>query len=447
MTSHRSTVVVVRGLVQGVGFRWWARQVMATLGLEGHAENRADGTVRIEVRGPSDGVDGLLAALHQGGSPGRVDAVEVDVPTEAAPLATDGRPPGEAQPGAGDDRGAARSPVAEGGPPAHDPVRRRPDHEVVVVGGGPAGLSAALVLGRSRRSVLVVDDGAPRNRFAERMHGYLGHDGTAPAAFREQAEREVARYGVQVRRARVTGLVAAPTESLVEVSLDDGTELVARRVLVATGLVDELPDVRGVQERWGRDVLHCPYCHGWEFRDQRLVVLARAADEVDKALTVRQWTGSVTLLLDGLVPDDLPEQTVHRLAATGIEVVVGSAEEVVVEDDRLAGVRLGDGRVLRCAGLVVQPTVRARDELLVSLGAEQLCSPAGSVVVTDESGATGVPGVWATGNVAEPQAQVVIAAGQGYRAAVAIDHDLVMEDADAAVLAAGATGRRAPAAR
>jgi thioredoxin reductase/acylphosphatase len=428
MTSdQRAVVLLVHGTVQGVGFRWWTRQQLQALALEGTATNRPDGTVEIRAEGAADAVDRLLTTLRSDSTPGSVTHVEVMtdetgggrsvVPDSPAPAVGDGR-----------------TAVARGGAPAEDPLRRRPDHEVVVVGGGPAGLAAALVLGRSRRRVLVVDEGAPRNRFADRMHGYLGHDGTRPAEFLAQGRDEVARYGVQVLQGRVTRLVPAPTESLVEVHVGDDV-LTARRVLVTTGLRDELPDIAGVTERWGRDVLHCPYCHGWEYRDATLAVVAAAPEEVDKVLTVRQWSGAVHLVLHGMDEDLIDDSTRRRLAATGVDVVAGPVDEVVVHEDRVTGLRMRSGEVVPCDAVVVQPRMVANDDLLVAVGAELTTGPFGEFVVTDETGSTGVPGIWATGNVSEPQSQVVMAAADGYRAAVAIDHDLVMEDVDAAVLA------------
>jgi thioredoxin reductase len=320
-------------------------------------------------------------------------------------------------------------------PPAAGPGQDRPtaDHDVVVVGGGPAGLNAALVLGRSRRSVLVVDDGQPRNRFAAHMHGFLGLDGTPPSELIARGREECERYGVTFRAAHVSALRPAPTQRRIEVTLADGPTLTARRVLVTTGLRDELPEIAGVAERWGRDVLHCPYCHGWENRDAGLVVVAGRPDEVEKALVVRQWSPQVTLALHGMRAEDVEDETLRRLGALGVEVVEGPVGGLVVEHDRITGVRLDDDRVLDCDAVVVQPRMVARDELLVAVGAETAAGPFGEYVVTDESGSTGVPGVWATGNVADPQSQVVMAAADGYRAAVAIDHDLVLEDVDLAV--------------
>ncbi len=168
-------------------------------------------------------------------------------------------------------------------------------YDVVVVGGGIAGLSGALTLGRARRSVLVVDAGEPRNAPASGVHGYLSRDGVAPAALLEAGRAEVCGYGVQVLDGRVDEL--ASTGSGFTVGLEDGRRVGARRLLVTTGLVDELPDVAGVRERWGRDVLHCPYCHGWEVRDRPLGVLGTSSRAVHQALLFRQWTDDLTLFV------------------------------------------------------------------------------------------------------------------------------------------------------
>jgi thioredoxin reductase/acylphosphatase len=425
--SPLTATVVVSGRVQGVGFRWWTRRRLEELRLEGEATNLPDGTVQIHVRGAAADVDRLLTVLRGGGTPGRVSDVR---------LLTASRPDAAQQ---------TRPEVPGEGPVVHD---------VVVVGGGPAGLSAALVLGRSRRDVVVVDDGRPRNAGAEHVHGYLGMAGARPLEVLARGREEVERYGVRV----VTGTAAAVTPpgnaevtsdgapglarrgaspGPLTVRLADGTTLLARRVLVTTGMRDELPDVPGMAERWGRDVLHCPYCHGWEHRDQRLLVLATHAGEVEKALTVRQWSPAVTLVLHRFTGAPVDELTTRRLEASGVEVVEGTVDGLLVRDDHLHGVRLADGRALPCDAVVVQPRLVARDDLLVAAGVQLEAGPFGEYVVTDARGATAVPGVWAAGNVTVPQAQVVTAAADGVRAAVAMDHDLVLEDADRAVAAAG----------
>ncbi|EYR64006.1 thioredoxin reductase [Actinotalea ferrariae CF5-4] len=412
--SQLTATVLVSGRVQGVGFRWWTRRRLEELALHGEAQNMADGTVEIRVSGAARDVDRLLTVLRGGGTPGRVTEVR---------LVTASRP--ETAPGSD-----AR--------PDADRV-----HDVVVVGGGPAGLSAALLLGRSRRDVVVVDDGRPRNAAADHVHGFLGNEGIPPRDLVARGRAEVERYGVRLQEGTVTAVERGETDAEgpaapLAVTLADGSTLRSRRVLVTTGMRDDLPQVAGMTERWGRDVLHCPYCHGWEHRDQRLVVIATHAAEVDKALTVRQWSSAVTLLLHRYTGDPLDDVARARLAATGVEVVEGTADALLVRDDRLVGIRFDDGRALPCDAVVVQPRLVARDDLLLGTGVSLEAGPFGEHVRTDENGATGVPGVWAAGNVAVPQAQVVTAAADGARAAVAIDHDLVLEDADRAVATGGA---------
>src|ERR671910_2882216 len=224
-------------------------------------------------------------------------------------------------------------------------------YDVVVVGGGAAGLGGALMLGRSRRSVLVVDAGEPRNAPASRVHGFLTRDGTDPAALLEAGREEVRGYGAEVLDGRVAS--AESVDGGFTVTLEDGRGVGARRLLVTTGLVDELPDVPGVRERWGRDVLHCPYCHGWEVRDRQIGVLASGPMAVHQALLFRQLTADVTLLLHTLPPTE--EQQAEQLAARGIGVVDGEVASLEVVEDRLAGVRLGDGRVVGREALAVSP--------------------------------------------------------------------------------------------
>ncbi len=170
-------------------------------------------------------------------------------------------------------------------------------YDVVVIGGGAAGLSAALVLGRSRRSVLVIDAGEPRNAPATHMHNYLGREGAKPTELLEIGREEVGQYGVEVRRGRATS--AARTGAGFAIGLEEGSSVSSRRLVLATGVVDVLPEVPGLRERFGRDVLHCPYCHGWEVADLPLGIVATGTDCVERALLFRQWSDDVVILLNG----------------------------------------------------------------------------------------------------------------------------------------------------
>ncbi|QKV99169.1 NAD(P)/FAD-dependent oxidoreductase [Streptomyces sp. NA02536] len=303
-------------------------------------------------------------------------------------------------------------------------------YDVVVVGGGAAGLSAALVLGRARQRTLVVDAGEPRNAPSSHMQGYLTRDGMAPAEFLALGREEIARYGVRLVRDRVTDVTR---DGDFTVALDAGRTVRARRLVVATGLRDELPAVPGVAERFGRDVLHCPFCHGWEVRDQPFGVLASSAMSVHQALMVSQWSKDVTLFLHRVAEEELPEEDLRRLAAAGVGVVPGEVAALEIEDDRLTGVRLADGSVHTRSVLFVAPRPVPRTGLLERLGAELTETPFGAYPVVDPTGLTTVPGVWAAGNAIGFAEQVVHAASGGYRAAAAIVGDLLMSDLDAAV--------------
>ena len=309
--------------------------------------------------------------------------------------------------------------------------------DAVVVGGGAAGLSGAVALARSRRTVLVVDAGEPRNAPAAAVHNYLGREGAPPAELLADGRAELASYGGQVSAGRVVAARPWDREGTgFVVSLDDGREVTARRLLVTTGLVDELPDVPGLRGRWGRDVLHCPYCHGWEVRDRAIGILWRGPMSLHQALLFRQLSDDVVMLLDGAAGPDA--DAAARLAVLGVPVVPGAVAEVLVEDDRLAGVRLVDGEVVAREALVVAPVFTARSAVLESLGVEAVGQAMGETVMgtcvpADPTGLTSVPGVWVAGNVTDLSAQVVVAAAGGMRAGAMINADLAEEDARVAV--------------
>ncbi|GLX99864.1 MULTISPECIES: FAD-dependent oxidoreductase [Actinoplanes] len=307
-------------------------------------------------------------------------------------------------------------------------------YDVVVIGGGAAGLSGAMALARSRRSVLVVDSGEPRNAPAAHMQNYLGRDGTPPAEMLAIGRAEIARYGAEVITAKAESAVREPGGFRVRTA--DGRELSARRLLVTTGLVDELPDIPGLAERWGRDVAHCPYCHGWELRDKRIGVLATSPLSPLQAQMWRQITPNLLLLL-GDQPAPSAEQA-EELAAREIPVVAGAVAGVEVTDDRMTGVRLASGDVVALDALVAGPRFTARSRVLESLGLKPVDMEMhghvmGSRIPSDEAGATTVPGVWVAGNVTNLAATVAVAAAGGQTAAGAINMDLIAEDTREAV--------------
>lgn len=304
-------------------------------------------------------------------------------------------------------------------------------YDVVVIGAGPAGLSAALMLGRARRSVLVVDEGRPRNAPAAHTHGFLSRDGVAPGELLAAGRAEVAGYGGEVRADRVVS--AAREGEGFAVGLGSGGTVRARRLLATTGVTDDLPDVPGLASRWGRDVVHCPYCHGWEFRDRPIGVLATGPLGVKQALLFRQWTDRLTLLLH-TAPRPTDEEA-EQLAARRIAVVDGEVSGVETTGDRLSGVRLASGTRIPLRALAVAPQPRPRADFLTGLGLTSTAHPAGpgACIAADATGLTAVPGVWVAGNLADPHANVLTSAASGALAAGALNGDLIAEDTRHAV--------------
>jgi thioredoxin reductase len=304
--------------------------------------------------------------------------------------------------------------------------------DCVIVGAGPAGLNAALVLGRTRRRVLVLDSAQPRNYATHEMHGVLGHDGLDPADLRARGRTELGRYGVEVVTAEVQD--AEALAGTVRVTSSRGADL-TRTVLLAAGMLDEVPDIPGFAEVWGTTAHTCPYCDGFEHRDERLAVLAAGARGEHLAILLRQWSDDVVLLSNG--PHGLDADQLARVQALGIPIIETPVIALDSEEGgRLRRLRLGDGETLDRDALFFYVGWQFRNDVARRLGCQ--LHDDGSIAV-DSSQATTVDRVYAAGNCADPRALVPAAAGSGATAAVAINARLSMEDADHAV-----TSSRAP---
>jgi len=281
----------------------------------------------------------------------------------------------------------------------------------------------------------VVDAGEPRNAPAEGAHNLLGREGIAPHELLATGRREAEGYGARIRSGRVVAV--RRSGSGFELDLADGASLRARRLLLATGLVDELPEIPGVRERWGRDVLHCPYCHGWEVRGRRIGVLGTGPMSAHQALLFRQLSDDVTVFLhSGSEPE---AEAAEQLDALGVQVVRGPVQRLAVDGDRLSGVVLADGRTFPVDAVVVAPRFVSRDDLWSQLGGTPTEHPMGGTFIgSGLQGRTEVPGVWVAGNAGDLSAMVGMSAAEGVLAGAAINMDLVAEDARAAVAARAA---------
>lgn len=313
------------------------------------------------------------------------------------------------------------------------------EYQVVVIGGGAAGLSAAVTLGRALRSVLVIDAGEPRNAPAAGVHGFLSRDGIDPRELLDMGREEARGYGVDfiagvAVAARSTAGAEEGAELSFDVELADGRTVKARRILVTAGLTDVLPDIDGIRERWGRDVLHCPYCHGWEVRNKAIGILGSVPMALHQTMLFRQWSPNITLFLNDVVEPTDPEW--EQLAARSISVVEGKVESLAIQDDALRGVVLASGTVIPVEAVVTATRLEARSAVLESLGVPVVEHPMGvghHVEVNPMGGATAVPGVWAAGNVADLMGQVMASAASGVMAGAAINAHLVAEETRLAV--------------
>jgi thioredoxin reductase/SAM-dependent methyltransferase len=300
--------------------------------------------------------------------------------------------------------------------------------DVAVIGGSAAGLAAALQLGRQRRSVIVVDSGDARNAPAAHLHGYLGLEGIAPAQLLAAGRQEVRSYGGEVVAGRAVR-VTRDSASHLRVELAGGHTILARRVLAATGTLDLLPDIDGLAAQWGRGVIHCPFCHGYEARDLRIVQIVTHPMGLHTVPLIRQLTDRHTLVLDEAMA--VEDAELDTLRAGGVGIGRGQASRILSDDSgTLTAVELDSGDRIPADAVVILPRFRARVEPFEAIGLHASEHPAGlgTYVETDPNGATSVPGLYAAGNVTDPSQQVSAAAAAGSKAGAAISLDLAEDD-------------------
>ncbi|WP_246794534.1 NAD(P)/FAD-dependent oxidoreductase [Burkholderia perseverans] len=294
-------------------------------------------------------------------------------------------------------------------------------HDVVVIGGSFAGLSAAMQLARARRRVLVIDGRRPRNRFAARSHGFFGQDGRAPEDIVGEATAQLAAYPDVTFRIGEARTAERGARGFV-VTTDDGGEIGAERLILATGVRDELPALAGLEARWGTSVLHCPYCHGYEIGAGRIGVLATHPMSLHQAQLVADW-GPLVWFTQGIVEPGAEEAA--QLAARGVRIEAAPVVEVLGEAPRLAGLRLADGRVVEVDALFVGTRTLPASDLATQLGCAFDEAPLGPVVRVDAWNQTSVPGVFAAGDMANPMTNATFASASGVLAGVGAHRSLI----------------------
>lgn len=304
------------------------------------------------------------------------------------------------------------------------PMRENPmPHDAVVIGGSYAGLSAALQLVRARRRVLVIDDNRPRNRFAARAHGVLSNDGRPGAEIAAAARAQVAAYPTAAFR-MAEAVDVSRIDGGFSVSFADGTKTLGRRLILAHGVEDVLPDIPGVKERWGRTALHCPWCHGYEIGGGPIGVLGRGDHAVAYATIVAEW-GQVVLFMD---PAGLSQDDARVLARRGVTIEPTPIERLEGEAPTLTGARLTDGRFISLKAIFVGSSVRQSSGFAESLGCEMTDSPMGRIVKVDPQQQTSQPGVFAAGDLARPAGNITLATTDGMLAAHGAFRSLIEEE-------------------
>jgi thioredoxin reductase len=294
-------------------------------------------------------------------------------------------------------------------------------HDAIIIGGSFAGLSAALYIARARRSVCIIDTGSPRNRFAAHSHGFFAQDGSEPGTMLATARSQVAAYPTTTF---IDGeaISAAKEPDGFSVKLATGDVLEGARLVLAFGVSDELPDIPGLAERWGHSVLHCPYCHGYEFSGQRLGVLNVSSMSMHQALLIAEW-GPTTLYLNGAAePDDA---ALTQLQKRGVAIEPAPVTALHGDGPRLTAIELADGRMSDADALYLGPRTRLNSEIAEQLGCDMEEGPFGRIIRTDSQKLTTVPGVYAAGDITRGSHNVTWACADGVTAAMAVHRSLI----------------------
>jgi thioredoxin reductase len=293
--------------------------------------------------------------------------------------------------------------------------------DAIIIGGSFAGLEAATYLARGMRTVVVIDSGYPRNRFAAHAHGYLSRDGASPREILDAARAQVAAYP-SVHFVDGSATAATAVEDGFVVRTHDDSAITGKRLVLAFGISDQLPNVPGLAERWGKTVNHCPYCHGYEFGSSPRGVLHLSENSSHQARIIREW-GPVTYFLDGAFVES---DTLSELSKLGITIVPDPVDQLVGNGDQLEGVQLADGRLVPVAALYVMPRTILNSDIAAELGCEVETGPQGPIVRTDEFRSTTVPGVYAAGDIARAMHSITLAAADGMMAGTALHRSLFM---------------------
>lgn len=298
-------------------------------------------------------------------------------------------------------------------------------YDVVVVGGSFAGQSAAMQLARARRSVLLIDHRRPRNRYAPRSHGFLGQDGQAPMAILDEARRQLACYPT-VEQLEGEAISAVAVNGGFTISLADGRKALASRMVLAIGVHDSLPEFPGIAARWGRSVLHCPYCHGYEYAQSSLGVLAVGPMSVHQAMLVSDW-GATTYFTQGRFAPT--EEECEALTRLGVRIETRPVVALCGPPPELEAVRLSDGTSVPLAALFLAPRTRPATGLAEQLGCALEDGPTGSFIRVDAQNLTSVAGVYAAGDAAMPMANATLASASGVIAGTSAHRSLVLSSA------------------
>ncbi len=303
-------------------------------------------------------------------------------------------------------------------------TRAPKDADVIVIGGGYAGMAAALQLARARRKVLVVDAAARRNRFAAAAHGFLGHDGASPDQIWAAACDQLLAYP---SAAYIEGEAAQAERSGrgITVSLSSGERLRAKKLILASGVEDMLPDLPGLKERWGKTVLHCPYCHGYETGGGPLGVLAFSPIALHQAELIPDWGATTFFPNDKL---QLTDEDRARLSRRGVSVAAGAVAALVGDGEKLDGVRMADGRLIPVKALFTAAPTRLASPIAERLGCALEDGPLGAYVRADAMRQTSVEGVFAAGDATRPAGNIAFAVADGSMAGVAAHRSLIMDE-------------------